>query len=90
LEFERLFGDGGATEQRKARMQQTGSILDSVTRAEAACAERPPHRNFMGPGCGADTQDAAARAACRRKHWATAPVESSPTILPFKLLVQVQ
>jgi hypothetical protein len=51
LEFERLFGDGGATEQRKARMQQTGSILDSVTRAEAACAERPPHRNFMGPGC---------------------------------------
>ena len=30
LVFERLFGDGGTTAQRMARMQQTGSILDSV------------------------------------------------------------
>jgi hypothetical protein len=30
LVFERLFGDGGSTAQRMARMQQTGSILDSV------------------------------------------------------------
>jgi hypothetical protein len=30
LVFERLFGDGGSTEQRMARMQRTGSILDSV------------------------------------------------------------
>ncbi len=30
LVFERLFGDGGTTAQRLARMQQTGSILDSV------------------------------------------------------------
>jgi hypothetical protein len=29
--FERLFGDGGTPEQRRARMQKTGSILDSVT-----------------------------------------------------------
>jgi hypothetical protein len=28
--FERLFGDGGSAAQRMARMQQTGSILDSV------------------------------------------------------------
>jgi Protein of unknown function (DUF1552) len=30
LVFERLFGDGGTAAQRMARMQQTGSILDSV------------------------------------------------------------
>jgi hypothetical protein len=30
LVFERFFGDGGTTAQRMARMQQTGSILDSV------------------------------------------------------------
>jgi hypothetical protein len=30
LVYERLFGDGGTTAQRMARMQQTGSILDSV------------------------------------------------------------
>jgi hypothetical protein len=30
--FERLFGDGGTAEQRRARAQRTGSILDSVTR----------------------------------------------------------
>jgi hypothetical protein len=30
LVFERLFGEGGSTAQRMARMQQTGSILDSV------------------------------------------------------------
>jgi len=29
--FERLFGDGGSAAQRRARMQQTSSILDSVT-----------------------------------------------------------
>jgi hypothetical protein len=28
--FERLFGDGGSPEQRKARLQSSGSILDSV------------------------------------------------------------
>ena len=28
--FERLFGDGGSPEQRKARLQTSGSILDSV------------------------------------------------------------
>ena len=30
LVFERLFGDGGTTAERMARMRQTGSILDSV------------------------------------------------------------
>jgi hypothetical protein len=29
--FERLFGDGGSTSQRMARVKDTGSILDSVT-----------------------------------------------------------
>src|SRR5205085_2184242 len=29
--FERLFGDGGSTQQRLARMKDTGSILDSIT-----------------------------------------------------------
>ena len=28
--FERLFGDGGNAQQRQARIQKTGSILDSV------------------------------------------------------------
>jgi len=31
LVFERLFGDGGSSEQRLARMKRNGSILDSVT-----------------------------------------------------------
>lgn len=30
--FDRLFGDGGTPEQRAARMKDTGSILDSITR----------------------------------------------------------
>jgi hypothetical protein len=34
--FERLFGDGGSPEQRKARLQTSGSILDSVLEETAS------------------------------------------------------
>jgi Protein of unknown function (DUF1552) len=42
--FERLFGDGGSSAERLARVAATGSILDSV-RAEAAALARS-----LGPG----------------------------------------
>jgi hypothetical protein len=44
LVFERLFGDGGTAEERLARMQSRGSILDSVTSEVSRLA------NTLGPG----------------------------------------
>src|SRR5437870_6771297 len=37
--FERLFGDGGSTAQRLARVKDTGSILDSITEEVHALAK---------------------------------------------------
>src|SRR6185503_7718409 len=42
--FERLFGDGGTADERRARARRTGSILDSVTK-EIVSLERT-----LGPG----------------------------------------
>jgi Protein of unknown function (DUF1552) len=42
--FERLFGDGGSAQARRVRMQQTGSILDSVM------GEVGRLSNSLGPG----------------------------------------
>ena len=42
--FERLFGEGGTPEQRRARMRKTSSILDSVT------AEMTRLQKTLGPG----------------------------------------
>jgi len=38
--FERLFGDGGSAEQRRARIQKEGSILDSVLEETRSLAAR--------------------------------------------------
>jgi hypothetical protein len=42
--FERLFGDGGTAEARRARMKQTGSILDSIANEVGRLS------NTLGPG----------------------------------------
>ena len=41
--FERLFGDGGAPEQRMARIQEDRSILDEITR------QTPGLQSGLGP-----------------------------------------